>query len=114
MNELKSSILYIYFLYIHKRIKINIFNFKIMVTMATKTNGSYVTLFEKCFFFQLKIRKLTIRTMNINLMENICIDKLFSMSLGTNIYENCDDLRRTRLISERFFKACLGANKGKF
>ena len=58
--------------------------------MATKTNGSHVTLYEKRLFFQLKIRKLTIRTININLMENICIDELFSMSLplGTIIYEN--------------------------
>ena len=59
-----------------------------MVTMATKTNGSHVTLDEKWGFFQLKIRKLTIRTININLMENNCIDELFSMSLGTIIYEN--------------------------
>ena len=59
-----------------------------MVTMATKANGSQVTLYEKWLFFQLKIRKLTIRTININLMENICIDELFSMSLGIIIHEN--------------------------
>ena len=33
-------------------------------------------------FFQLKIRKLAIRTININLMEKDFFDELFSMSLG--------------------------------
>ena len=45
--------------------------------MATKSNGSHVTLYEIAVFFHLKIRKLTFRTININLMENICIDELF-------------------------------------
>ena len=59
-----------------------------MVTMATKTNGSHVTLYEKLVFFQLNIRKLIIRTININLMENMCVDQFVSMSLGTIIHEN--------------------------
>ena len=42
--------------------------------MATKTTGGHVTL--------------VIRTININLMKNICIDELFYMSLGTIQHEN--------------------------
>ena len=67
----------IYFLYTHQRTEITTFNFKILVTMATKSNGSHVTLYEIAVFFHLTIRKLTFRTININLKENICIDELF-------------------------------------
>ena len=46
-----------YFLYIHQTIEISIFNIKIMVSMATKTNGSQVTLYE-IFFFSTKNQKI--------------------------------------------------------
>ena len=61
-----------------------------MVTMATKTNGSHGSLYEKWMFFQLKIRKLTIRTINFYLMEDICIYQVFYVSLGTvvDLHEN--------------------------
>ena len=42
--------------------------------------GKYVTFYEEWVFYQLRIRKLTIRTINIDLMKNTCIDELFSMS----------------------------------
>ena len=56
-----------------------------MVTMST---GSHVTSYEKFVIFYLKIRKLTVRTININLMENRCTDELFSMPFGTLLYKN--------------------------
>ena len=64
-----------------------------MVSMATKTNGSIVTLYEKWLFFQLKIRKLTIRTIYIDLIENIWIDELFLKCLWVQVFIKIEMIR---------------------
>ena len=79
LHNLYSNIPCIVFFYENQRSKITTFNLEIPVTMANKFTGSHVIFYEKFVIFYLKIRKLTVKTINIDLMENLCIDELFSI-----------------------------------